>query len=239
MNSLDQIDIILCRPSHTGNIGAAARAMKNMGLSNLKLVAPRSAPDGEAIARASGADDILDNAKIYDTLDEALADRELVFGTSARSRHLPWTLLAPKEAAEKAIENAEQKMAIVFGNERTGLTNEELTKCHYHVNIPTVSSFSSLNLGAAVQVICYELYGAYLNAQSRPPKSPRQLATGEQMASFYQHWQDIMIRLGFLDRTHPKLLMRRIRRIFNRAELDQREINILRGFLSAVDKDEP
>lgn len=234
MLDLSHISIVLVRTSHPGNIGAAARAMKNMGLSQLVLVTPKHLPNGESIARASGADDILQNAIIADDFHQALAEYELILGTSARSRHLPWPLKNPKEAALTVLESP-QKTAIIFGNEQNGLSNDELASCHYHIHIPTNSNFSSLNLAAAVQVVVYELRMAAL-MQHEFVNEPKALANHEEMEGFYQHWQATLEDLGLLDPSHPKLLLKRIRRLFNRSHLEKNELNILRGFLSAINK---
>lgn len=236
MHSLENIAIVLSHSSHPGNIGAAARAMKNMGLSKLILVNPQRYPSGEATARAAGADDILQQAEIYDNLTDAIADYELVLGTSGRSRHLPWPMQDPSQAGEYCIAHSEQKIAILFGNERSGLSNEELATCHYHVCIPSVEGFSSLNLGAAVQVIAYELRKAVLAQGDKPAEPVRDLASHAEMAGLHEHWSQTMVDLEFLDRTHPKLLIKRIQRLFNRAQLEKNEVNILRGFLSAIGK---
>ena len=238
MEILQNIAVVMSHTSHPGNIGAAARAMKNMGLHQLILVSPNRFPSGEAVARAAGADDILRDAKIVSSLDEALADFQVVLGTTGRSRHhLAWPMLEPEQAAEFCIKNAKQRIAILFGNEQNGLSNEELAKCTYHVTIPTSAEFCSLNLGAAVQVLVYEVRKAALrHLDWQKVEAPKELATQEQLEGLYQHWCDIMEQLGFLDRTHPKLLIKRIQRIFGRTQLEDNEINILRGFLSAVGK---
>lgn len=169
---LDRIRVVLVNTSHPGNIGGAARAMKNMGLSQLVLVQPESFPHGDAVARASGATDILDAARVVDTLEEALSGCSVVLGTSARDRRIPWPLLDPRECATTCLEHLEAngEVALVFGREYAGLTNEELQRCQFHVHIPSDPEFGSLNLAAAVQVLTYEVRMAWLAAQGKPTK---------------------------------------------------------------------
>ncbi len=233
MNRPSHVRIVLVGTTHPGNIGAAARAMKNMGLSDLALVEPKVFPSGEATARAAGADDILAAARVYGSLEEAIADRELVIGASARSRTIPWPQLAPRECAEM-LASRPVKTAILFGREHSGLDNEELERCHYLLRIPCDPEFSSLNIAAALQVVAYEIFVA---SGSEPvaekPMSP--LATGEQMESFYRHLDETLHEIRFLhEKKSSPSLMRRLRRIFNRARLEQKEIHILRGILNAV-----
>jgi TrmH family RNA methyltransferase len=225
--------MVLVNTTHPGNIGAAARAMKNMGLSDLALVEPKIFPSEEATARASGADDILAGAKVSATLEEAIADCELVIGASARLRTIPWPLLTPREAAQMAA-GTPAKTAILFGREHSGLTNEELERCHYLLHIPCNPEFSSLNIAAALQVVAYEIFvAAEENPALAKPMSP--LATGEQMESFYGHLEETLHEVRFLhEKKSSPSLLRRLRRIFNRARLEQKEIHILRGILNAV-----
>ena len=163
---LQNIRVVLVNTSHPGNIGGVARAMKNMGLTRLVLVEPRVFPHHEADARASGANDLLENAQVVATLEDALVGCNLVLGTSARDRRIPWPLLDPRECGQKVVEEAGQgaEIALVFGREDSGLTNDELQRCHFHVHIPSDPEFSSLNLGAAVQVLSYEIRMAWLAA---------------------------------------------------------------------------
>ncbi len=226
--------IILVNTTHPGNIGAAARAMKNMGLSELYLVEPKAFPHQDATVRAAGADDILANAVVVPDLTLALEDCKWVFATSARYRNLPWPLCTPRECATQISENREHKAAIVFGRERSGLTNEELAHCHYHVHIPTQTEFSSLNLAAAVQVLAYELFVAQTTTQPKSTQDTAELATAQQMAGFYEHLKQTLTELEFLDPKQPKLLMQRLHRLFNRAQLELTELNIMRGILSAI-----
>lgn len=212
--------------------------MKTMGLDQLYLVDPGEYPSADATARASGADDVLAGAVVCDALDEALAGCVLVLGTSARKRALQWPELSAREAASLALDQgAAGPVAIVFGRERSGLTNEELDRCHYLVHIPCNEAYSSLNLGAAVQVIAYELRAAL----GEPPAEP-QLEPGEDPAradaveDFYTHLQATLLELGFLDPENPRHLMRRLRRMFNRVRPSHNEVQILRGILSAVQR---
>ncbi len=234
---LEQIKIVLIETSHPGNIGAAARAMKTMGLRRLALVNPTNYPCVEATARAAGADDVLAAAEIHTDLHSALRECSLVLGTSARQRRtLRWPLVSPQEAAVLASqEPAGLPVAIVFGRERSGLSNAELALCHSLINIPVDPAYSSLNLAAAVQVICYELR---LRALSENPQVPEQLptetpATVEMLESFYEHLQTSMVEAGYLDPENPRHLLPRLRRLFNKARPSVNEINILRGFLKA------
>ncbi len=227
------IRIVLINTSHPGNIGAVARAMKVMELSSLYLVEPKLFPSAEATARASGADDVLASAVVCESLPEALAGCRLVIGTSARSRNIAWPLLTPRECAEKlTAESTHGDVALVFGREHSGMTNEELECCHELVNIPSNPEYSSLNLAAAVQILAYELKLA--EGVTKPEAEVRALATADEMESFYIHLETTLTELQFLDANHPRKLMRRLRRLFNRAEPDKTEMNILRGILSAA-----
>jgi TrmH family RNA methyltransferase len=229
------IRIVLVDPHHPGNIGATARAMKNMGLRELHLVRPKLFPHAEAVARASGADDILVAARVHEELEAAIADCGLVVGTSARQRHLPWDLTEPRECAARIVQDARAgQVAVVFGSERFGLTNEELARCNLLVTIPTSSEYSSLNLAMAVQVIAYEIWLAM--RPGAPAATPREvpLASAAEMQRLYAHIETVLDEIDFRDRTGGGHLMARIRRLFNRAQLDQNEMNILRGILTAV-----
>jgi TrmH family RNA methyltransferase len=229
------IRIVLVDTNHPGNIGAAARAMKNMGLADLHLVRPQFFPNPDASARASGADDVLDAARVHERFEDAIADCGLVVGTSARQRHLPWDLVEPRACAERVVQASRAgDVAVVFGAERTGLTNEELARCNLLVTIPTSARYSSLNLAMAVQVIAYELWLLLRPEASAPRPLDVPLATAEEMASLYDHLERVLAEIDFQDRTGGGHLMARIRRLFNRAQLDQNEMNILRGILTAV-----
>jgi len=243
---LSPIRIVLVATSHPGNIGATARAMKTMGLRHLVLVQPKQFPCAEATARASGADDILARAEVVDDLDAALQGCRLVIGASARLRRLSWAQLDTRESAKRAIEYSAsgQSVALVFGREHSGLTNDELERCHYLVNIPTDQQFSSLNLAAAVQVLSYELRLAAMSVvdvatgegDNRDKKAYSELATADQLAGFYQHLQDVLLELEFLDPQHPRKMMRRLKRLYSRANMSQVELNIMRGILSLIQK---
>jgi len=235
-----RIRIVLVNTSHPGNIGAAARAMKNMGLSRLALVQPAEFPSGVAVGRAVSALDILENATVYDTLQDAIADCGLVIGASARSRKIPWPVLLPEQCAEKVIQDSTtNQVALVFGREDSGLTNEELQLCHYHVQIPASPGYSSLNLAAAVLVICYEVRRSALARLDSPAADEDywdiEWATGEQVEQFYRHLEEVLVRLDFHDPDNPRQLMQRLRRLFSRIRLDTMEMNILRGILSHID----
>ncbi len=229
----DHIRIVLVEPTHPGNIGASARAMKNMGLCALHLVRPQRFPSAEATARASGADDLLAAACVHDELDTALADCRLVVGTSARRRSIHWPEWSPREAAAKLWEaSAAGPVAILFGREHSGLSNAELDRCHALLRIPVDPAYPSLNLGAAVQVVAYELFLARAEAVDAPPAHVP--APAAELEAFYRHLEETLVQIGFLDPENPKQAMRRLRRLFNRAAPDQVELNILRGILSAA-----
>ncbi len=230
------VRIVLVGTTHPGNIGGAARAMKNMGLDDLMLVRPREFPHEDATARASGAEDILQGVRVVDELKDALTDCTYVAGASARSRTIGWPSMAPRECAERLLKESQHgTVAAIFGPEKSGLTNDDLDLCHTLLTIPTVSGFSSLNLAMAVQVLSYELRVAGFDepVNDYSPETP--LATGEELELFYAHLEDVLTRSGFLDPENPRHLLRRLRRLFNRAEPDQNEINILRGIFSSLD----
>lgn len=238
---LDQIRIVLVNTSHTGNMGSAARAMKTMGLSQMVLVDPQAQPDDNAYALAAGASDLLANARIVSTLDEAIADCGLVIGTSARSRTLSWPMLDPREAGEKLVtEGMQHPVALVFGRERTGLTNDELQKCHYHVAIPANPEYSSLNLAMAVQTLCYEVR-MHLLQQEQVGETDMAVdyPSAEQLEGFYQHLEQTLLKTGFIADDHPGQVMSKLRRLFNRARPEAVELNILRGILTSVQKPRP
>ncbi|EIC21455.1 RNA methyltransferase [Thiorhodovibrio frisius] len=240
--ALGRIRFVLVETSLTGNQGAVARAMKTMGLDQLALVNPRRAPDAEALARAVGADDLLQRAPIHPTLPEALGDCRLVIGASARRRAIEWPLLSPADAARKLLaEAAEGPVALVLGRESSGLSNEELAHCHYLTQIPANPAFSSLNLAAAAQVFAYEIRQAWLAATTAdmPATSPadegaHEPASAEEMAGFFEHLRETLVLVGFAKPEQSHKLLRRLRRLFNRARPDRTEINILRGMLKAL-----
>ena len=230
------IRIILIETTHPGNIGATARAMKNMGLFDLMLVNPRHFPHDDATARASGAEDVLEATRVVDNLDEALSNCIYVAGASPRARTIEWPSMAPRECARKLLQESHNgTVAVVFGSEKSGLTNADIDRCHTLLTIPTDPSFSSLNLAMAVQVISYELLVAKIGMTEENYVSEVSLATSEELEHFYMHLQDVLTDGRFLDPDNPRHLMRRLRRLFARAQPDQNEINILRGMLSALD----
>ena len=261
----EKVKIVLVNTTHPGNIGAAARAMKTMGLDQLALVSPRHFPSAECTARAAGADDILARAAVFPSVEEAVADCGLVFGTSARTRSIAWPEVTPETAATQ-IAGTAGGAAVLFGRESSGLSNEELEICHAMIRIPTNAEFASLNIASAVQIICYEISKQYLaretgggdglksvpegtgersgalgtDLKSVPgsigegTESP---ATTREMEHLYDHFEQTLIDIGYLDPEKPRRLMRRIRRLFNRARLDSNEYNILRGILTAIGKD--
>lgn len=232
------IRFVLVEPSHPGNIGAVARAMKNMGVAELVLVNPRQFPHADATARAAGADDVLDNARVVATLADAVADCGLVIATTSRERDQNFRVLEAREAATRMVAEAGAggaAVAVLFGTERFGLSNEQLQSAHALLRIPANPDYASLNIAMAAQLIAYEIRMAASGPGA--PVSPRQapLATPEQMERFYIHLQQVMDEVGFRDRTQGGThLMDRIRRLFSRAEPDANEVNILRGFLTAV-----
>lgn len=231
----DSIQIVLVETSHPGNIGSVARAMKTMGLRRLTLVAPIKPIDDDAIAKASRADDILDNARIVDTLPEALAQSRHVYGMTARIRRIGVPEQPLREAAPAMVANAALgEISVVFGRERSGLTNAELDLCHGRVFIPSNPEYGSLNLAAAVQVVAYELYqhlGRPAQASDMTPPAPH-----EDVERFYVHLEQVLEKLDFLNKNNAEVLMRRLRRLYQRAMPDENEINILRGILSETEK---
>ena len=234
------IHMVMVETTHPGNIGAAARAMKNMGMSSLRLVTPACQLDEQAYARASGADDVLTNALIVDSLTEAVADCQLVVGTSARTRTLVWPGLTPHSLATKiATLDAADHVAIVFGREHSGLTNDELKHCHYSVTIPTNPQFSSLNVASSIQVICYEIYQQLQEAVTpEPVRQSRQESRADsgELEGYFDHLEKVLVDIDFIDEGNPRQIMKRLRRLYQRAEPSRNEVNILRGILSAVEK---
>ncbi len=236
--ALGRVHVVLVGTTHPGNIGAAARAMKTMGLERLWLVSPSRFPDPEATARASGADDVLRGARVVTDLDAALAESRLVVGTSARARSLRWPEWDPREAAARLVEAAGSgAVALVFGRERTGLTNAELERCHALVRIPSAPAFASLNLAAAVQLMAWELRvaagGVLWGARYEDPDPP---ASAAELEHLYAHLERVLVALEFLDPDNPKQLMRRLRRLCVRARPSSREVEILRGILAAAER---
>lgn len=238
-SNFDNITVIMINTTHPGNIGAAARALKNMGLSKLVLVDPKEYPTAKATWRAAGATDVLEQVEVVSTLDEAIADCGLVIGTSARERRIPWPLLTPRECGDRVCEESTQhKVAILFGREDRGLTNEELQKCHYHVHIPANPEYSALNIAAAIQVIVYEIRMSALAPDNGEALRftdwdvPR--AKHEAMEHYYTHLEETLAKLKFLDPDNPRQTVTRLRRLFNRIRMDEMELSILRGMLTAI-----
>ncbi len=238
---LERIRVVLSHTSHPGNIGAAARAMKTMGLARLLLVNPKRFPDEEAFVRAAGADDLLATARVCSSVDEALADTRFACAVTARQRNLgPPPLAARAAATEILARTGDGEVALLFGNESAGLSNVEVQRCQRTVFIPANPDYGSLNLAAAVQVLAYELrLAAFAND---PPACSRTVAFASPPAShqdierFYQHLERVMVRSGFLDPQRPRRLLPKLRRLFGRAALERDEINILRGLLDAVER---
>ncbi len=229
------IRIILSNTSHPGNIGAAARAMKTMGLTQLVLVEPKQFPDAEATARASGADDVLARARLETGIDAALAGCRLVIGASARFRSIPCPVIDPGECARKLhADSLQGDVAVLFGCEQNGLSNAEIDRCHFLVQIPANPVYGSLNLAAAVQIICYEIRVAHLAQEGGGRVAGHAVVSADEMERFYAHLEHVLVELDFLDPENPRHLMRRLRRLFNRARPDSNEMNILRGILSAA-----
>jgi TrmH family RNA methyltransferase len=228
------IRIVLVGTSHPGNIGSAARAIKTMGFDSLCLVAPERFPAAEAVAMAAGADDVLARARLFPDVRSAVADCGLVIGTTARNRQLPWRILEPREAAPEITTAAQaSEVAILFGPERSGLPNEDLQQCQLLLTIPTDDQYPSLNLAMAVQIVTYELRLAQRGRAERAHEGVP-LASAADMEQFYRHLGTVLDEVDFRDRTNSGHLMTRLQRLFNRTLLDQNEINILRGILTAV-----
>ncbi|MDG0978678.1 MAG: RNA methyltransferase [Halieaceae bacterium] len=236
----ESVRVVLVEPSHPGNIGGVARAMKNMGFTNLVLVKPRRFPDEEATWRAASAANILDTTRVVSSVQEAIADCHFVVGTSARERRIPWPILDSRRAAVQIrSESAKGQVAMLFGREDRGLTNDELQLCDLHVNVPTDDAYRSLNLAMAVQILCYEL-----RMQALYDKLPvladeewdAPFATKEAMQRFYEHLEQTLIDIEFLDPEAPRQLMTRLQRLYNRMRIDEMELNILRGMLTGTQK---
>ncbi|WP_404341368.1 tRNA (cytosine(32)/uridine(32)-2'-O)-methyltransferase TrmJ [Pseudoalteromonas mariniglutinosa] len=238
--TLDDIRIVLVNTSHSGNIGSAARAMKTMGLSKLYLVDPACEIDSHASALAAGATDVLGNAVIVDSVADAIADCVLTIGTSARSRTLSWPMVEPRECGEKLVTEAKTgSVALVFGRENSGLSNEELQQCNYHVCIPANPEYSSLNLAMAVQTLCYETRMAFLNQHqqlNKPQLDDAVYPNAKQTELFYTHLEQTLFDTGFIIKQHPGMVMTKLRRLFNRARPEEAELNILRGILTSINK---
>lgn len=232
------VRVVLVNTSHPGNIGAAARAMKNMGLERLYLVEPREFPAPRAQWRAAGAVDVLERAQVVGSLAEAIADCALVIGTSARERRIPWPLLDPRECGQRAWqESVHHQVALVFGREDRGLTNDELAQCGFHVHIPANPEYSSLNLAAAVQVLAYELRMAALadaGGEGATQSWDVPHARAEDIELYFEHLERVLVEIGFHDPANPRQTMARLRRLVARIRPDQMELSMLRGVLTAM-----
>lgn len=236
-NPLDNIRIVLINTQFPGNIGAVARAMKNMGLSRLYLVNPGCQLDKEAFIRATSATNILENVIIADTLSEVISDCHLVVGTSTRDRGMSLPLLTARESGEQiAAEAINAQVAVVFGQESCGMQGEDLQQCNFHGYIPANPDYSSLNLAAAVQTFCYEIFQASEAARAQPKDHVYQYPAAKDMEYFYEHLEKVLMDVNFIIPKHPGQMMQRLRRLFNRARPDEKELNILRGVLSAIEK---
>lgn len=263
---LENIRIVLVETSHNGNIGSVARAMKTMGIHDLYLVNPKANIDSHAVALAAGASDIIGHAKIVSSLEEAISGCELVIATSARSRSLDWPILTAREAGEKVTLEAQNgHVAMVFGRERSGLTNEELQQCHYHLAVDANPEYSSLNLAMAVQIVCYEIRTAWQLSHKVDPETNNLVTETESLTDvvadddgsisvkkikkevdsyppvedlerFYDHLERVLQKSQFIRKSHPGQIMARLRRLYTRARPNSQELNILRGILASVDK---
>ena len=234
-DSLSNIRVVLCETAHPGNIGAAARAMKTMGLSRLVLVAPRRFPDQQADWLAVGAVDILRQAQVCANLDEALSGSAYTVACTARVRDIAAPMVTARAAAACVVEVARtQPATLVFGNETFGLTGEQVGKCQLLATIPADPEYSSLNVAAAVQVFAYELRAAVYEDRSHEEPEPLELATFEELERFYEHLERTLTETGFLNPAYNKKLMPRLRRLFSRTRLEREEISILRGMLKTL-----
>ena len=237
VNPLSHIRIVMVQTFHPGNIGAAARAMKTMGLSDLVLVSPLDYPHDQATAMAAGATDVLEGARVVQTLDEAIEDCQLVLATSARTRSHPWPIKEVRDAAPQIIQEAQTgKVAIMFGPERMGLHNKHLRKAHLHMDIPGNENYPVLNIAAAIQVICYECFMSHRQPINHNEKAYPKV---QELNGFYEHLESSLSRIGFINKAHPGQAMLRLKRLFNRARPEKIELNMLRGILSSIDQLNP
>ncbi|RKF15539.1 tRNA (cytosine(32)/uridine(32)-2'-O)-methyltransferase TrmJ [Alginatibacterium sediminis] len=232
----DNVQIVLVETSHSGNIGSAARAMLTMGFKRLVLVNPAADIDGKSVALAAGAGVVLENAKIVDTVAEAVANSSLVIGTSARSRTLDWPMLDGRSSGEKVAQQGDDaEVSIVFGREAKGLSNEELQLCNYHVCLPANPDYTSLNLAMAVQILCYEMRVALLNKEQYPVQE-QEYPLHQDLENFYQHFEESLYQTGFILKSHPGKVMDKLRRLFNRIRMDKQELNMMRGVLASIER---
>ena len=237
---LDRIRVVLVEPSHPGNIGGAARALKTMGLGQLAVVNPKRFPDPQAEWRAAGAQDVLDATLVCSSVDEAIAECQWVVGTSTRNRRIPWPVLSAEEVAAQALSEGARDIAILFGRETSGLSNDELQKCHCHLQIPASPEYPSLNLAMAVQVVCYELFKHAGGAEVVSQDWDRPLASAAQVEGLIEHLETVLVSSSFLDAGNPGQTMTRLRRLLTRLRPDVTEVQMLRGVLTHLDgkKDE-
>jgi len=227
------IRIVLCQTSHPGNIGSTARAMKTMGLNRLYLVRPKHFPDNEANALAVNAADVLEAAVVTHSLEEALADCQFVIGVSGKQRSLSQQVISVREAATEVKQlAAHQEIALVFGTEMSGLSNEEADRCHLLATIPANPEYTSLNLSQAVQIMCYELRMAITTGELHYEEKPAELATQEDLERFYEHMREVLEQIGYINPRAPKKLFERLRRLYARTRLEKEEVNLLRGILT-------
>ena len=234
---LNSIKVVLVGTTHPGNIGATARAMKNMGIVNMALVEPKEFPSDIATYRSKAAKDVLENAEVFDTLKVAISDCELVIGTSARERKVPWPILNPKDASQEVSRGSlNNKVAVVFGREDRGLTNEELGLCNIHVHIPADPEYSSLNLSQAVQIMVYEIRSAILENEGNEGNWDVEFADNDQTERLISHMDELMQEVDFYEIDNPRKLLLRVRRFFKRSRLDVMEVNIFRGLFAAIQK---
>ena len=243
------IRIVLVETSHPGNVGAVARAMKNMLLESLYLVRPKQFPDSHAMARSSGAGDVLDNAIVCESLAEAIADCHLVIAASARSRYIPWPTTSAPEAVQKLLQNCQQApVALVFGREDRGLNNEELDHCNFMVQLPANPDFSSLNIAAAVQVFSYEIRKAFLEAEAQQATSDPatealnslsaedRLANSDNLKRLFSHLEATLVEVNFMPDHRTRTLMRKLKRFFLKSQITEEEVSIFRGILSEMNR---
>ena len=232
-NIFNNIRVVLCQTSHPGNIGSTARAMKTMGLQRLYLVRPKHFPDGEAKSLAVNAGDVLDSAIVTTTLEEAIADCQFVIGVSGKERSLSQQVMTVREAAQEVHRIAsQQQVALVFGTEMSGLSNAEADRCFFFYYIASNDFYTSLNLAQAVQVMCYEVRMAITEGRLHYDEKQSELASQDDLERFYQHMQEVLAEIGYINPRAPKKLFERLRRIYARAKLEKEEVNLLRGILT-------
>ena len=238
--SLENIRIVLVEPSHPGNIGAAARAMKTMGVGQLALVSPQRFPDPQAQWRAASAGDVIERCRVFDDLESAIGDCSWVVGTSARQRRIPWPAGDVREAAEEVVRQAiAGPVAVLFGRETSGLTNDELQRCNRHLQIPASKDYPSLNLAMAVQVVTYEIFRQAADSKPRPRAWDRAPATSAAVEALLAHLEETLTETEFLDPENPGQTLTRLRRLFTRVQLDETEVGMLRGMLTHFARHKP